>query len=341
MAGAVAVVDATRGGPWVRDVTGLLLLPTAVALLAVGAGVLWASRRRGRSVWWRLGRRALLAIAALFVAYWVVLPVSFAIVATERPRDAVKVVDLGRPGQAVSLRARDGLRLAAWYVPSRNGAAVVLFPKGWTTGQARMLVRHDYGVLMVDPRGYGGSEGDPNAYGWGAVRDIDAAVAWLQTRPEVSKGRIGGLGLSVGGEQMIEAAAGNEGLRAIVSEGAGLRSVRESLAKVGPSALELALQYPADLVQTAAVWVLSGEWPPPALPEAAARISPRAAFFIWGEEGQEVEAALNVPSYQAAGQPKEQWEVPGAGHTGGLGAQPREYERRVVGFFDRELLGHP
>jgi hypothetical protein len=32
------------------------------------------------------------------------------------------------------------------------------------------------------------------------------------------------------------------------------------------------------------------------------------------------------------------WEVPGARHTGGLDAQPQEYERRVVGFFDAALL---
>ena len=43
--------------------------------------------------------------------------------------------------------------------------------------------------------------------------------------------------------------------------------------------------------------------------------------------------------YAAAGQPKQIWKVPGAEHTGGLKAQPAEYERRVVDFYDRALLG--
>jgi len=30
--------------------------------------------------------------------------------------------------------------------------------------------------------------------------------------------------------------------------------------------------------------------------------------------------------------------VPGSGHTGGINARPKEYERRVIGFFDRALL---
>jgi hypothetical protein len=32
------------------------------------------------------------------------------------------------------------------------------------------------------------------------------------------------------------------------------------------------------------------------------------------------------------------WKIPEASHTGGIEARPREYERRVVGFFDRALL---
>ena len=108
-----------------------------------------------------------------------------------------------------------------------------------------MLAKNGYGVLLVDPRGYGDSQGDPNAYGWGSTKDIDAAVAWLRRRPDVERRRIGGLGVSMGGEQMLEAAARNRGLKAVVSEGAGVRSVREALLRRGPSPLELALQYPA------------------------------------------------------------------------------------------------
>jgi len=31
--------------------------------------------------------------------------------------------------------------------------------------------------------------------------------------------------------------------------------------------------------------------------------------------------------------------VPGSKNTGGIEAQPAEYERRVIAFFDRALLG--
>ncbi|MBE0528442.1 MAG: hypothetical protein IH629_04470, partial [Thermoleophilia bacterium] len=225
--GLVAAARVRAEGYAAAGVAGVLPLAAGAVLLGLGVWLLWTSRKRGGARWWMVVRRALLVLVALLVAYWVVLPVSMAVFATERPRDAVEQVDLGRAYEDVTLVTRDGVRLSAWYVPPLNGAAIVTFPRAWTVEQARMLVKNDYGVLMVDPRGYGASEGDPNAYGWGSVADIDAAVAWLRRRDEVGRRRVGGLGLSVGGEQMIEAAADSFGLKAIVSEGAGIRSVHE------------------------------------------------------------------------------------------------------------------
>ena len=130
----------------------------------------------------------------------------------------------------MSFKTSDGLRLEGWYVPSRNGAAVISFPgrKG-PQRQARMLARHGYGVLLFDRRGEGRSEGEPNSWGWSGDRDIKAAIAYLQHRRDVDPGRIGGIGLSVGGEMMIEAAAETDALAAVVSEGAGARAFADEM----------------------------------------------------------------------------------------------------------------
>ena len=69
-----------------------------------------------------------------------------------------------------------------------------------------------------------------------ATQDIEAAIAFLQRRPDVDPGRIGGIGLSVGGEMMLEAAAGDDELAAVVSEGAGARSMAEDLDQAMPGA---------------------------------------------------------------------------------------------------------
>jgi hypothetical protein len=64
----------------------------------------------------------------LLVAYLVVLPVALAVVVSHKARAPVERADLGTSYQRVELTTADGLRLQAWYAPSRNRAAVIVFP---------------------------------------------------------------------------------------------------------------------------------------------------------------------------------------------------------------------
>jgi uncharacterized protein len=327
----LAIADARAVGARGEDWTGFLLGPVGLVLLTLAAVLIWRSRKPGRFHYLRRGAIALMTVV---VAYMLVAPVAMGILATHRPRAAVEPADLGRASEQVTLRTSDGLSLAAWYVRSRNGAAVISYPtRQGKLAQARMLVRHGYGVLLVDARGYDGSEGDPNLFGWSDAKDIDAAVSWLQGRPEVEGGRIGGIGFSVGGEMLLQAAASNTGLRAVVSEGAGTRSVREDLLR-GPQGW---LALPEAVLQTAAVAVMSGTAPPPSLTDLVPRIAPRSTLLIYAGRGAGGEE-LQPHYYEALRQPKTMWMIPEAGHTGGLSARPNEYERRVVGFFERTLV---
>ncbi len=329
---ALAVADGRAGGARGEDWTGFFLLPVGLGLCALAALLLWRSRRPGRL---RPLRRGALTVGAVVVALWVVLPIAVAILATHRPRAAVSPAHLGRPYEQVTVRTGDGLDLAGWYVPSRNRAAVVTYPtRSGKLAQARMLARHGYGVLLLDARGYDGSDGDPNVFGWDGAKDVDAAVAWLRERPDVEDGRVGGMGFSVGGEVMLQAAASNRGLRAVVSEGAGARSIRENLIR-GPRGW---LVIPRDAIQTTALAALTGTKPPPSLDRLVARIAPRPLFLIYAGRGAGGED-LNPDYYRAASNPKTLWKIPEAGHVGAFQARPREYELRVVGFFDRALLG--
>lgn len=328
---ALAIADTRAVGPRGEDWTGLLLAPTGLVLLVLAARLLWRSRKPGRFRWLR---RAGIAVAAVVIAYSFVAPVGIAILATHRPRADAQPADLGRPYADVDLRTSEGLDLAAWYVPSRNGAAVISYPtRQGKLEQARMLVRHGYGVLLLDARGYDGSQGDPNLFGWNDPKDIDAAVAWLQDRPDVRDDRIGGIGFSVGGEAMLEAAASNPGLQAVVSDGAGVRSVREDLLRGARGWLAL----PESLVQTTALALMSGTMPPPALDDVVARIAPRPVFLIYAGHGAGGEE-LNPVYFEAASEPKTLWKIAEASHVGGAEARPQEYENRVVEFFDRALL---
>ena len=324
--GAIAVAGALfvagdRPGSGI-DWSFLPLLLAGATLLGLATHVAFRSRRKdGRP----LIRRTAIGFGLLVFAFEVVLPVILALAATNRPADEANPLKLGKGSEEVAVVTRDGLRLTGTYVPSANGVAVITFPsREWTADESKMLADKGFGVLALDMRGYGGSQGDPNAYGWGATADIDAGVDFLRRRPGVDS--VAGLGLSVGGEQMIEAAAGNRQLGPIVSEGAGQRSIRETLIR-GPQA---ALMLPHAAVLTTSTAVFSGESPPPSLEREMSRLTTRA-LLITAENGNGGEE-LNEEYVKATAIPglAELWEVPGATHTGGFETRPAEYAARVT-----------
>jgi uncharacterized protein len=320
------------------DFTGLLTIPAGLLLVVLGAVTLWRSRRRDGSMLRRVLRRALLVVAGALAAFFVAQSVLFSYAITHIARAEVPANKLGVAHENVSFTTSDGLRLHGWYIPSRNGAAVVNFPgRLGTQAPARMLAKHGYGVLLFDRRGEGRSEGAGNMLGWGGEKDIIAAVDWLKKRPDVDPRRIGGIGFSVGGELMLEAAAKDPDLAAVVSDGAGARQLHED--KQAFSGHDFWTMSPAFAVMTGAVAVFSDTAPPPTLTDLVPRIAPRPLLFIWAPDGGNATEVLTPEYYRVAGPNASLWAIPHAKHIKGIEAQPRAYEHRVVAFFDEALLG--
>ena len=313
--------------------TGPLTIVAGAVLVGTGLVVLWRSRRsygsRRRTVLRRGLSIVVGAVAAVAVFALVVFPAGFAYTYTHTGRGVVEP-DLRVPYERVTVTTSDSLELTGSYVPSKNRAAVILFPGATRSAEARMLIRHGYGVLLLNPRGQGTSEGD--TVRWAGDRDLIAGAEYLKTRPDVDDDRIGGYGFSVGGEILIEAAAQSNDFKAIVSEGAGFPA--------GEVDLEGAdrIFRPVWVTLGTAVAVFSNQAPPPKIVDRIGEIAPRSVFLIWADPGMGGEDVRQPKYYAAAGEPKQIWKVPGADHTGGLEAQPAEYERRVVDFYDRALL---
>ena len=259
--GLMHLVTSDVGG---TAIAGLVALAAGLVLLAAG-GVLLVRSTPG---WWRL----LLLPAALVVLQFAVLPVTVAVYATNPPATPVgstTPADRGLDYEDVTFTTSDGVRLSAWYVPSTNGAAVVLRHGSGSTrsdvlDEAVTLAGAGYGVLAVDARGHGRSGGDAMDLGWWGDADVAAAVTWLASRPDVRDGRIGVVGLSMGGEEAIGAAAADPGVRAVVAEGASGRGSMDTswLAHDGVGLIErwtVAVQTTvADLLTSAPLSALPG-----------------------------------------------------------------------------------
>ncbi len=327
------VASLIDGDVHVSTITGAVGTFAGAILVGVGVVRLFRSRRAGGPRWRRWGRRAARGLFGAALVLYVAVPVGMGYIIANRTGSTHPVADLGRPHEDITLVTTDGLRIAASYVPSQNRAAIIVFPGragDHVATRVRMLVAHGYGALVLEERGQGASDGDPNMLGWSGENDIRAAVRYLQTRDEVDPSRIGGIGLSSGGEMMLTAAAHDDGLSAVVSEGAGSRWVGDDLHTPFPSNL---VQLPFMSVATAAAAVFSDSLPPERLDHLIPKIAPRPIMLIWTPRGIGGEW-FNQRYFDLAGAPKTIWEIPESEHTDGLGARPAEYEARVVGFFD-------
>lgn len=311
--------------------TGFAAVAGGVVLTAVGATRLV---RMATTRW----RKLLAFPIALVIAQFFVLPVGSAVLITNAARPPLAgrtPAGLGLDYRDVTIRAYDGTSLSAWYVAPRNGAVVVLRHGSGSTrvnvlDHAGFLARAGYGVLLMDARGHGTSGGRINELGWHGPEDIAAAVDFLESEPGLFAG-IGVLGLSMGGEEGLHAAAADDRIAAVVAEGVGVGNYDDSVA-LGAHVLARAI----NRTQYAFVELLSDAPQPDGIEETIGRIAPRPVLLIAGDVALEKELGRAFAS--AGGPTTELWELADAPHTDGLRVNGAEYRERVLDLFDRALL---
>ncbi len=243
------------------------------------------------------------------------------------------------PFEEVTLTGRDGVKLAGWYIPGNNQAAVILL-HGYSGNRlgvmfhAETLAQAGLGVLMMDLRAHGHSGGRGTfARGESMIGDMQAMVDYVRDRPEVDPARIGVLGVFVGGTMALQAAARIRALAAVISDGAGpaayadLRPARNFFARVLMPVNQLFFRVAE---RSAPV--------EPLLPnkEIVGRIAPRPVLLI--STGKGAEADLNERYYAAAREPKTLWPLPDAPHAGAWNRHPEVYAEKITDFFQENLV---
>jgi len=308
----------------------LLALAAGILLLAAGFRILL----RGLSWPPRFAGAAGLALAGLVGLYLLVIPLL-----TTQPL-AADPPGPPPPGFSdVTFETSDGVTLRGWYAGTDNGAAIVVVPGSGSsrTGavdQAASLAEAGFGVLVYDPRGHGDSSGQAMDIGWAGDQDVTAAVAFAAAQPGVAS--VGALGLSMGGEQVLGAAAGDPRIAAVVAEGATNRVAADLAWLPQRYGTRGGLQLGLEHAKQAITGLLTPYSAPGSLREALSAIGDRPVLLITADQRPD---EMYAATYHAAdGDSVEIWNVAGAGHTGALATDPAAWEKRVVGFFEDALL---
>jgi len=245
----------------------------------------------------------------------------------------------GHAATDVEMTAADGAILRATYVRADRSRDCVLVLHGisdsrvGSLGFAPMFVDAGYSVLAPDSRAHGLSGGDLVTYGLLEVGDVLRWAEWLHKR---GCQELYGLGESMGGSILIQAAAQQTVFGAIVAECpfSDLPSIAEYRVVQWMHGRMPARIVARSLVSSALVYArvrygLSLRSASPV--EGAARLR-TPLLLIHGTEDANVPPAHSQAIAKA--DPKaEMWFVEGAGHTGAAARDPVQFRSRVLGWF--------
>ncbi|MDP8992794.1 MAG: alpha/beta hydrolase [Actinomycetota bacterium] len=139
----------------------------------------------------------------------------------------------------------DGLRLSGHLrvPPDAHEALPALVFTGPLTGVKEQVTGHyaealagaGYVTLAFDHRGFGASEGTPRQHEdpAGKLADLRDALSWLAAHPAVDPGRLGCVGVCLGGGYALRFAAFDPRVRALVTVAGGYNDPRAMRAGMG------------------------------------------------------------------------------------------------------------
>jgi dipeptidyl aminopeptidase/acylaminoacyl peptidase len=258
------------------------------------------------------------------------------------PRDLGGAPDLDRVARRVRVPLDGDDALDGWLLPARERAVVLVLhgygrehSRAWRYGA--FLHAAGYGVLAVDFRSSRGSRRLPTTLGHHEVVDAQAALDWLSAEPSLEGYAVGLLGESLGGSVALLVAAENPEVRAVVADGAFAHA---TLALEDSSQRWARLPRRSARLARALGRVVTGrDLGEVDVESAAARLSGRPLFLIHALEDDRLSCANARRLWRAAGAKDPLWIIPAAGHNEGWRRHPAEYERHVLAFFGRHLLG--
>jgi uncharacterized protein len=285
-------------------------------------------------------------VGCVLLALAISQPITMAINATRPPRLSTASMDftphdMGLEYEDVRFPASDGVMLSGWFifpVGVGNGAAVILSHQNghnrvYMLLHAEPLAQRGYGVLIYDHRAQGDSEGQQVTSGWAEDQDVLGALAYLQSRPDVDRDRIGAAGLSLGAVASIRAAAQSSDIKAVWSDGLGGITLRDNLP---PCNLMETLGTPSWMLFFTTHQIITGLPEPEAMSQTLARIAPRPIMLVIAGK-MEVEVCTHQHWLNSINTGHIQHWTVDAGHISGMSTHREEYSRRLIAFFDAAL----
>ena len=249
----------------------------------------------------------------------------------------------GAPWSNVTVRAHDGVILAAWFSaqPKQQDNCVVILhgigdSKSGSAGFASLFTDAGYSILMPDSRAHGSSGGELVTYGLQEKLDV---LDWLRFLHLRGCRTVFGMSESMGAAVLIQAAALTSDISAIVAESSYSTLMSIADYRVGRTlGLPHWLHNPISEIfvrgASAFARLRYGIDLASASPLAGMAETRTPILLIHGTDDTET-PPWHSRRLAAANSSASLWLVPGAPHCGAYATSPAEFRERVLEWFAR------
>lgn len=252
-------------------------------------------------------------------------------VSIEKPQTSLVLED-------VSFSSKSGTTLHGWYVQGEEKKAGILLMHGVHSNRLQMLNRaeilHDagYSVLLFDFQGHGESIGKKITFGYLEALDAEAGYEYLRRR--VGQEKIGVIGVSLGGAAAV---LGDVKYKA---DAIILESVYPSIEKAIENRLRVKIGSLGTYllpILTTQLKIQLGIAPKELQPISQIDKVKGALFVIGGAKDKRTTKSETISLYSKAKTKRELWVVEGASHIDFDRYVPKEYTKKILDFFNKNL----
>ncbi len=252
---------------------------------------------------------------------------------------------LGLPYEDFRFTAADGeSQLSAWFIPAEQPRGTIIYLHGVADNKmsglplANVFHRGGFNVLLYDARAHGESGGRHCTYGYHEKYDLQKAIDEIQRIGRDRKiviGNIGVFGTSMGAAVALQAAGIEPRIRAIVAE-ASFATLRQITVDYQKRLMRLPWHFLRNIAMKRSE-IIAGFKHREVSPLAAVSRITVPIFFIHGIEDKFIKYQYTQELFIAANEPKRVWFIASAHHSDIHDVAAKEYEDRVVRFFQEFL----
>ena len=251
-------------------------------------------------------------------------------------------IGFGLAYENVSFKNSDGLTLKGFFIPAKNKSnATIIVGHGYPFSKSDVLIfapflAKKYNLLFFDFRYFGESQGKYTTVGWKEQEDVLAALDYLKTRKDIDKSKIGAIGLSLSASTFIMATEKTSDIKAIVADSpySSLDKMIERTYFIFPSITKLPFVWLTKLYAKIFFNIDTKE----ISPKKSIKEIKIPVLLIHGEKDSQIPVENSKTLYEASNKNlTELWIIKDADHGYSYAINKKEYEKRVLDFFEKNL----